>query len=309
VAELKGGFLSSFGQGFKEDFAREDVRGHFDLGSPPNTRRYYCMYDPKKRKNQPNGISGEPVPRRDGTTGIKGAAVTPLSCADAEQKGLLVTEGYTLSGAGPAAPAATPAAKTTAPAAGTAAAATAGAAAATTAAAAPAPTAAPAPAPAVAAPTPAPAVAAAAPLAAAPATPAAASSEKEVLAIYERFIAGENAHDRAAVAAVLLDSKDFVWARYGGDSIFGYTQALDAFQSEWKGIWRVDPQLTEARVTSPAPGVAVLVTPLLFTAAAPGASPTMVPIRWAGVFVNTKSGWRIASIFITPFRDWRAPAG
>ena len=301
VAELKGGFFSSFGQGFKEDFAREDIRGHFDVGSPPNTRRYYCMYDPKKNKNQPNGISGEPVPRHDGTTGIKGAAITPLSCADAEQKGLLVTDGYVLTGGGSAAAAAAPA-----PAAKTSAAPTAAAAAPV--ATAPATPVSPRPS-AAALPAPAPAAAAAVPLAAGAAISAPAPSEKEVLEVYQRLIAAENAHDRAGVAAVLLDSKDFVWGRYGGDSLFGYTPALDALQREWKGVWRVDPQLQEVRITSPSPGVVVLVAPLLFTEAAPGASPSMVTIRWAGVFVNTKAGWRIASIFVTPFRDWRAPAG
>ena len=51
----------------------------------------------------------------------------------------------------------------------------------------------------------------------------------------------------------------------------------------------------------------MLITPLLLTRGEPGKSTPSVPQRWAGVFVKTKSGWRIASIFITPYESWRAP--
>jgi len=279
VSQIKGGFLSTFTQAFKEDFDREDIRGHFDTGSP--THRYYCLFDPKTGRNQPNAVAGEPAPRRDGTTGIKGVAVSPLSCGDAEQKGILVTAGYVLKGGKAAAGAAAPA--TAPPAASTA-------------------VSAPAPAP------PPPAAAAAVPLA----TPSAAGENdvpSEVMAAYGRFVAAQNAHDRAGVAAILLDSKEFVWAQSQGSSVWGTSQALDAIEHEWRGIWKLDPQLAESHVTGLAPGVALLIVPVLFTAAAPGETPSMVPIRWAGVFVRSKGGWRIASILITPFRDWRAPKG
>lgn len=285
IAETKGGFFSAFSQGFKEDFDREVVRGHFDIGSASNMRRYYCLFDPKKGRSAPNAVSGELVPRRDGATGIKGAAVTPLSCADAEQKGFLVTTGYVVKGAAAATATAPAAMSAPAPAA-------------------PAVTAAPSPAPMAA-----PAPALAAPVAPVAAAAPSASTRSEVMAVFTSFIAAQNAHDRGATGAVLLDSGDFVWAQYSGKSVWGHRQALDAFEQEWKGIWRLDPQLSEARITSPELGVAVLITPVLFTEAAPGASPSMVPIRWGGVFVRTAAGWRIASIFISPFKEWRAPGG
>ncbi len=92
-------FFSSVKQAFKEDVEREVVRGHFDVGSPPDTRRYYCLVDAKTGKSEPNGVAGEPVARKDGMTGIKGSAVSLFSCASAEQQGLLVTSGYVLHGA------------------------------------------------------------------------------------------------------------------------------------------------------------------------------------------------------------------
>jgi hypothetical protein len=133
--------------------------------------------------------------------------------------------------------------------------------------------------------------------------------QTEIMAVYARFIAAQNAHDRAVVSEVLLDSKDFVWAQMGGNSLWGHKEAMDAFQEQWKGTWALDPQLKEARIASVAPNVAVLITPLLFTQAEPGEQPSTVPIRWSGVFVKTSSGWHISSIFITPFKSWKAPSG
>ena len=120
-----------------------------------------------------------------------------------------------------------------------------------------------------------------------------------------RFISGQNAHDRAAVSEALLDSKEFVWAQQGGNSIWGHKEAMEAFQEVWKGTWRLDPQLKELRISSAAPDTAVLITPLLFTEGLPGQAASTVPVRWGGVFVKTSSGWRISSIFITPFKNWQ----
>ncbi len=265
----KGGFLSSLKQAFTEDFDQEVVRGHFEVGSPPDAHRYYCLVNVKTGKSQVNGVAGQLVLRADKMTGIKGAAVAPLSCAEAEQKGILVTTGYVLSSSvSSKMTPASPVQKSSG---------------------------------------------AAAP--AAPATAAAAAlsvggpAQSEVMAVYTRFIAGQNAHDRAVVSEVLLDSRDFVWAQYGGNSIWGYKEAMEAFEEAWKGTWKLDPQMQELRIASVSPGVAVLITPLLSTEGDPGKNPSTIPIRWGGVFVKTKSGWRISSIFITPFESWGAPKG
>jgi SnoaL-like domain len=259
-AAPKGSFLSALKQGFTEDFDQEVVRGHFDVGSPPDTHRYYCLVNTKTGKSGVNGVAGQLVLRADKMTGIKGAAVAPLSCADAEQKGILVTTGYVLSGS--VSSRMSPAAYVQKPAG-----------------------------------------------AAAVAVSAGGSAQTEVMAVYTRFIAGQNAHDRAVVSEVLLDSRDFVWVQYGGNSVWGYKDALEAFEEAWKGSWKLDPQMQEPRIASVSPGVAVLITPLLFTEGDPGKNPSTIPIRWGGVFVKTKSGWRISSIFITPLESSRAPKG
>jgi ketosteroid isomerase-like protein len=302
--EIKQDFVSSVKQGFSENADRDVVVGHFDVGTPPNTHRFYCLLDPKTGKREPNGVAGEPVPRRDGTTGIRGVAVSPLSCADAERKGLLVTTGYTVRGSvgsptSPATLAPNPALPTAAP----------------TAAASAAPAAVASVAPAAVASVAPAAAASVAPTAAASAGPAAAGSvvdgavQTEVMAVYARFVAAQNAHDRTAVSEVLLDSKDFVWAPNGGDAVWGYQEALTAFEHAWKGTWKLDPQSQEVRVANPSPGVALLVTPLRVTAGDPGQSPSTAPVRWSGVFLKTKSGWRISSIFTTPLTGSRARNG
>jgi ketosteroid isomerase-like protein len=270
-----GNFLSSLKQAFKQDLDRDVVRGHFDVGSPPDAHRYYCLIDAKTGKREANGVAGEPVLRRDGMTGIKAGAVSFYTCANAEQQGTLVTTGYTLSEGLRSKEAASPP---------------------------------PAPSPSPSPPPP-PALPAPRETKVPDGAPAAAALQTEILAVYARFIAAQNAHDRAGVSDVLLDSKDFVWAQLGGTSLWGHKEAMDAFQEQWKGTWTLDPQLKEARVANVAPNVAVLITPLLFTQGDPGGKPSTVPIRWSGVFVKTAGGWRIASIFITPFASWHALSG
>jgi hypothetical protein len=130
------------------------------------------------------------------------------------------------------------------------------------------------------------------------------ATQAEVKAAFARFIAGQNAHDASIVSDVLVNSKGFVWAQYGGNSIWGFDEAMAAFKTAWKGSWHLDPQLNELRITRVAPGVAVLITPQLYTDGDPGEQPYTVPVRWGGVFVKTASGWRISAIFITPYPGW-----
>jgi hypothetical protein len=92
------GFFSSLKQTLKQGYDQEAVRGHFDLGSAPNVRRYYCLVDIKTGQREPNAVVGEPIPMAGGLTGVKSSAVSFYRCAAAEQQGMLVTAGYVLSG-------------------------------------------------------------------------------------------------------------------------------------------------------------------------------------------------------------------
>lgn len=94
--DTQGGFFSSLKQAFNQHSDRDVVYAHFDVGTAPDTHRFYCLIDPKTGKREPNGVAGETFRRPDGMTGLRGPAVSPVSCADAEQKGILVTSGYTV---------------------------------------------------------------------------------------------------------------------------------------------------------------------------------------------------------------------
>jgi len=105
--------FSSIKQNLRES-EDEVVRGHFDLGEPPNVRRYYCIVSPKSGRREPNGVLGTTVTRPDGMTGIKIDTVSMYTCATAQQRGFLVSTGYVLVGAAlaraapPPAPTSTP---------------------------------------------------------------------------------------------------------------------------------------------------------------------------------------------------------
>jgi hypothetical protein len=89
-------FFSSVKESLRLGFDHEEVRGHFDLGAPPNSHRYYCLVDTKTRVREPNGVLGQPVPMPDGTTGLKIDSVSLYGCDKAEKQGMLVTAGYLL---------------------------------------------------------------------------------------------------------------------------------------------------------------------------------------------------------------------
>lgn len=267
-----GNFFSSLKQAFQQDFEHEVVWAHFDVGTPPDTHRYYCLADPKTGKREENGVGGQPVIRRDGMTGIKSGATTFYSCANARQQGLLVSEGYVLTDAVKTALAARPPMP------------------------APAPPAVPVPAP---MPVPLPAAGGAA-LGSSPGGPADDARHSQVLATFARFIAGQNAHDAAAVAAVLVNSPEFVLARAADGLATGTAAAMSAFQSDWRGPWIVEPQPNATHVADIASDVVVLATPLTITQRGADGKTAARSVTWSGVLVRTSAGWRIASIFIVP---------
>jgi hypothetical protein len=86
----------SLQQSLKENPDFRVVRAHFDLGSPPHMRRYYCLINTQTGKSEALAVLGELVPRTGGVSGIKNIAVSQYSCADAQQQGILVTTGYSV---------------------------------------------------------------------------------------------------------------------------------------------------------------------------------------------------------------------
>jgi hypothetical protein len=83
--------LASVSQSWK-GAERDIVYGHFDLGE----RRYYCLIDAKSGKREPNGVLGDLIARKDGTTAIHLRSVSLYACADAQRAGYIETRGYQL---------------------------------------------------------------------------------------------------------------------------------------------------------------------------------------------------------------------
>ena len=91
--------FSSVKQSLNQDIEHDVVRGHFELGDPPNVRRYYCLISTKTGRREPNGVLGDLDKRPNGMSGVKSSSVSMYSCTKAEQAGLLVTTGYIFNGA------------------------------------------------------------------------------------------------------------------------------------------------------------------------------------------------------------------
>lgn len=216
-----GGFFSSLKQAFSQNVDREVVWAHFDVGSAPDTHRFYCLIDPKTGKREPNGVAGEPFQRRDGMTGLKSPAISPVSCAEAEQKGILTTRGYTVKTSSGSAPAVSgTAAGASAPAATSAPAAV------------PAPAAAAAPAaPAPAAASAAPAAASAGALALAPAAahPQGSDLRAQMEAANATFLTAYNSQNGAAFKA--LYTPDAMLLAPGTQPLLG-AEAIGAFWAD-----------------------------------------------------------------------------
>ena len=257
-----GNFMSSLKQSFQQNYDNEIVRGHFDLGTAPDAHRYYCLINPNNGKAEANGVVGAPKKRRDGTTGIQGAAVSFYNCADAEAKGLLVTTEYQVTLAPGVHAQAVPA---------------------------------PAPAPAQVS-TPPPSASAST-----LSTPSVADdrtaglSTGDPMSTLVSFIGLYNSGDGAALASLLGESADFAWVQPDGRVVWGHRAALEALQASHAAGSQLLLESQEGHPLSLAPKTVVLITKLRLTQAS--GSPRT--IHCSSVLLQTAKGWRIASLFMT----------
>lgn len=121
----------------------------------------------------------------------------------------------------------------------------------------------------------------------------------EVKATFERFVVAQNAHDAAAVEALLSDSDSFLWITRG-TAVWGRAQALARFRALYGGTWQLDPDMEAFRVTVAEEGVAVLFVPVVFTIGAAGEAPQKSQFLMNQVLRKGPGGWRIASILPIP---------
>lgn len=120
----------------------------------------------------------------------------------------------------------------------------------------------------------------------------------EIRALYQRFYTAQNAHDLDAVAETLWDSPEFLWVS-DGKSIWGRDKTLQrmrAFQTS--DVWRVEPDLKNARVVEPNDVTAYLHLTLDLVVGAKD-DPDRFPFLVSMLCVRMNQGWRIVALFTT----------
>ncbi len=130
----------------------------------------------------------------------------------------------------------------------------------------------------------------------------AATTEEEVHTAFDKFVAAQNAHNLAAVKALLLNSPDLLWISRG-KPIWGRDEALKSLEGRYKGTWHVEPDRSEFRVIPVSRRVVQVYAPAQLTVGDPGAEPSKVRAYLNLVMVKTPEGWRITSlmpILVTP---------
>jgi len=129
--------------------------------------------------------------------------------------------------------------------------------------------------------------------------PVLGAGEDEAKAVFDRFIAAQNAHDLAAVGDLLWDSPDFLWVTRGAP-IWGRDAALQRFAALYQGTWQLSPEASKLKIVSLSETSAQLFVPIMFNIAAPGQPAPDTLFLMNQTLVKTRAGWRIASILPIP---------
>lgn len=128
----------------------------------------------------------------------------------------------------------------------------------------------------------------------------------EARALYERFVAAQNAHDLQAVRALLLDSPQFLWVS-NGMSYWGADTMVDRMATFQRAqVWEVEPDLARAVAVTVNAESAYLHLPLTLVIGR-NEDPSRLPFLVSMLSVQTEEGWRIAALFTTEDRS-PAPA-
>jgi uncharacterized protein (TIGR02246 family) len=123
----------------------------------------------------------------------------------------------------------------------------------------------------------------------------ASTMEDEVRAVFDKYIATQNAHDLKGMRSLLSDSPDLLWISRG-KPIWGREAALKTLEERYKGTWKIDVDRKELRVISVSRRVAQVYAPTLLSAGDPGSEPARNRLYINLVMVKKPEGWQIVSI-------------
>ena len=123
----------------------------------------------------------------------------------------------------------------------------------------------------------------------------AATMEEEVRAVFDRYVAIQNAHDLRSMRNLFVDSPDFLWISRG-KPIWGREAALKELEERYKGTWHLEVEGKELRVISVSRRVAHVYATTQLTAGDAGAKPARTRAYINLVMVKKPEGWQIASV-------------
>jgi uncharacterized protein (TIGR02246 family) len=123
----------------------------------------------------------------------------------------------------------------------------------------------------------------------------ASSMEEEVRAVFDKYIATQNAHDLKGMRNLLSDSPDMLWVSRG-KPIWGREAALKTLEERYRGTWKIEVDRKELRVISVSRRVAQVYAPTQLSAGEPGAEPSRNRLYINLVMVKKPEGWQIVSI-------------
>ena len=123
----------------------------------------------------------------------------------------------------------------------------------------------------------------------------AVTMEDEVRAVFDKYVAAQNAHDLKAVRSLLADSPDFLWITRGRP-LWGRDAALKSLEERYKGTWHIEVDRKEFRVFSVSRRVAQVYAQTQLTVGDPGVEPAKNRVYINLVMVKKPEGWRITSI-------------
>lgn len=129
--------------------------------------------------------------------------------------------------------------------------------------------------------------------------PGEAVPQDEVHAVFDRFVAAQNAHDIKALEGLLLAAPEFLWITREMP-IWGADAALKRFAALYEGTWHLDPDSATMKVVSLGDGAAQLYIPITFTIGASGQPAQTTRFLMNQILIKTPQGWRISSILPIP---------
>jgi ketosteroid isomerase-like protein len=130
-------------------------------------------------------------------------------------------------------------------------------------------------------------------------TTAFATTEDDVKATFERFVAAQNAHDLPVVRDLLSDSPGFLWITRG-TPIWGREAALKRFETLYQGTWKLSPDLPALKVMVLSDTAAQLFVPITFNIGAQGQPASDAVFLMNQTLVRTPAGWKVTSILPIP---------